>query len=272
MNAAPVLVERVGGVGLIRLNRPEALNALDRATRTALLAVLTDVAADPGVRCVVLTGTGRAFCVGQDLREHAAQLARGGPDDSGTPDDLGASVLEHYNPIATLLHTMPKPVIAAVNGVAAGAGASLAFLADLRLVAAGAGFNLAFAQIGLSCDTGSSWTLPRLVGPTTALRLLYAGGTVDAAEALALGLATEVVPDEELEERVLEVAGRLAVGPTQAYAAIRQSVAYAAHTSLTEALAREADLMARTGATEDHRQAVEAFLAKRQPMFTGQRD
>lgn len=275
MSAAPVLVERVGGVGLVRLNRPEALNALDRATRVELLSVLGDVAADPGVRCVVLTGTGRAFCVGQDLREHAAELARadheGLPADELSPDGLAASVLEHYNPLATLLHTMPKPVIAAVNGVAAGAGASLAFLADLRLVAAGAGFNLAFAQIGLSCDTGSSWTLPRLVGPTTALRLLYAGGTVSAEEALALGIATEVVPDAELEERVLEVAGRLAAGPTQAYAAIRQAVAYAAHSSLTEALAREAELMARTGATEDHRQAVDAFLAKRPPMFTGQR-
>ena len=274
MSAAPVLVERVGGVGLVRLNRPEALNALDRGTRVELLSVLGDVAADPGVRCVVLTGTGRAFCVGQDLREHAAQLAgvdhQGSADDLA-PDGLAASVLEHYNPLATLLHTMPKPMIAAVNGVAAGAGASLAFLADLRLVAAGAGFNLAFAQIGLSCDTGSSWTLPRLVGPTTALRLLYAGGTISAEESLALGIATEVVPDAELEERVLEVAGRLAAGPTQAYAAIRQAVAYAAHSSLTEALAREAELMARTGATEDHRQAVEAFLAKRPPMFTGQR-
>ncbi|GAA3710109.1 enoyl-CoA hydratase-related protein [Microlunatus aurantiacus] len=266
MSESTVLVERVGGVGLIRLNRPDALNALDRATRVALLAVLQDVAADPGVRCVVLTGTGRAFCVGQDLREHGAELEQSGPD------DLMVTVPEHYNPIATLVHTMPKPVIAAVNGVAAGAGASLAFLADLRLVAAGAGFNLAFAQIGLSCDTGSSWSLPRLVGPTAALRLLYAGGTIGADEALDLGIATEVVPDDELENRALEVAGRLAAGPTQAYAAIRRSVAYAAHTSLTEALAYEADMMATTGATEDHRQAVEAFLAKRPPVFTGQLD
>ncbi len=265
MGAATVLVERVGGVGLVRLNRPEALNALDLATRVALLAALTDVAGDPGVRCVVLAGTGRAFCVGQDLREHAAQLEQVGPD------ELMSTVPDHYNPIATLLHTMPKPVIAAVNGVAAGAGASMAFLADLRLVAAGAGFNLAFAGIGLSCDTGASWTLPRLVGPTAALRLLYEGGTVGADEALALGIATEVVPDDELEDRVLEVAGRLAVGPTQAYAAIRQAVANAAHSSLPEALALEAELMARTGATEDHRQAVDAFLAKRPPVFTGQR-
>ncbi|HEY5978996.1 MAG TPA: enoyl-CoA hydratase-related protein [Microlunatus sp.] len=266
MSSAPVLVERFGGVGLVRLNRPEALNALDVAAKTALLAALEDLAADPGVRCVVLTGTGRAFCVGQDLREHAAQLEGAGPDGVLT------TVPEHYNPIATLVHTMPKPVIAAVNGIAAGAGASLAFLADLRLVTASAGFNLAFAQIGLSCDTGCSWTLPRLVGPTTALRLLYTGGTITADESLRLGIATEVVPDAEFEERVLDVAARLAVGPTQAYAAIRQSVAYAAHSSLTDALAHEAEMMARTGATEDHRHAVDAFLAKQRPLFTGQRD
>lgn len=265
MSAAPVLVERVGGVGLVRLNRPESLNALDVATKDLLLASLHDLSADAGVRCVVLTGSGRAFCVGQDLREHADRLADGGPE------DVLGTVSEHFNPIALALHTMDKPVVAAVNGVAAGAGASLAFLADVRVVAASAGFNLAFAQIGLSCDTGCSWTLPRLVGPTTAMRLLYLGGTISAPESLRLGIATVVVPDAEFEDRVREFFGRLAVGPTQAYAAMRQAVAYASRSSLSEALAYEADMMARTGATEDHRQAVDAFLAKRSPLFTGQR-
>lgn len=266
MSGAPVLVERLGGVGVIRLNRPEALNALDLDTKTALLAALRDLAADSGVRCVVLTGTGRAFSAGQDLREHVSQLAHRGPT------DVLATVAEHYNPIAMLLHTMDKPVVAAVNGVAAGAGASLAFLADYRIVAASAGFNLAFAQIGLCCDTGCSWTLPRLVGPTAAMRLLFQGGTVSAAEALELGIATEVVGDAEFEERVHDLAGRLAVGPTQAYAAMRQAVAYAGHSSLADALAYEAEQMARTGATEDHQQAVDAFLARRPAIFTGQRD
>lgn len=266
MSSSPVLVERLGGVGLVTLNRPEALNALDLATKTGLLAALGELAADPGVRCVVLTGAGRAFCVGQDLREHVSGLQ--GVGAAGVLD----TVPKHYNPIATLLHTMDKPVVAAVNGVAAGAGASLAFLADFRLVAASAGFNLAFAQIGLSCDTGCSWTLPRLVGPTAALQLLYQGGTISAEESQRLGIATEVVPDAEFEERVRDLAGRLASGPTQAYAAIRQSVAYAAHSSLADALAYEAEMMARTGRTEDHRQAVDAFLAKRPPIFTGQRD
>lgn len=264
MSEAPVVVERLGGVGRVRLNRPEALNALDLATKTALLAALADLGADPGVRCLVLTGTGRAFSAGQDLRDHIAQLR-------ADPAAVPATVVQHYNPIATLLHTMDKPVIAAVNGIAAGAGASLAFLADIRLVAASAGFNLAFAQIGLSCDTGCSWTLPRLVGPTTALRLLYFGGTISAEESLRLGIATEVIADDQFADRVSEIAGQLASGPTQAYAAIRQSVAYSAHASLTDALAVEAEMMARSGGTEDHRQAVEAFLAKRPAVFTGQR-
>lgn len=264
MSDAPVMVERLGGVGLVRLNRPEALNALNLATKQDLIAVLQDLAADPGVRCVVLTGTGRAFCVGQDLREHVEGLQT-------NPESLPDTVVNHYNPIATLLHTMDKPVVAAVNGVAAGAGASLAFLADFRLVAGSAGFNLAFAQIGLSCDTGCSWTLPRLVGPTTAMRLLFLGGTISAEESLRLGIATEVVPDDEFEDRVRELAAQLAAGPTQAYAAMRQAVAYGTHTSLTDALAHEAGLMAVTGRTEDHQLAVDAFLAKRPPMFTGQR-
>ena len=266
MSGDSVLVERRGGVGLVRLNRPEALNALDLATKELLLTSLHDLAADQGIRCVVLTGSGRAFCVGQDLREHVVSLEQAGAD------GVLSTVTEHFNPIATLLHTMDKPVIAAVNGVAAGAGASLAFLADYRIVAESAGFNLAFAQIGLSCDTGCSWTLPRLVGPTAALRLLYLGGTISAAESLRLGIASEVVPDAEFADRASEIAAQLATGPTQAYAAMRQAVAYAATNSLTDALAREAELMQRTGATQDHRQAVDAFLAKQAPVFTGQRN
>ena len=260
-----VLVERHGGVGLVRLNRPDALNALDLATKQLLLTSLQDLASDRGIRCVVLTGSGRAFCVGQDLREHAVDLEQAGAD------EVLSTVAEHYNPIATLLHTMDKPVIAAVNGIAAGAGASLAFLADYRIVAESAGFNLAFAQIGLSCDTGCSWTLPRLVGPTVAFRLLYLGGTISAEESLRLGIASEVVPDTEFDDRATELAARLAAGPTQAYAAIRQALAYAASNTLTDALAREAELMQRAGATPDHRRAVDAFLAKQPPTFTGQR-
>jgi 2-(1,2-epoxy-1,2-dihydrophenyl)acetyl-CoA isomerase len=219
-------------------------------------------AEDSTVRCVLLTGTGRAFCVGQDLREHIGLLRAG-------DESLWRTVREHYNPVAKTLATMPKPVVAALNGVAAGAGASIAMAADIRVVADSAGFNLAFAGIALSCDTGSSWWLPRLVGMAKAKELLMMPRTVKAEEALRLGLATEVVPDDKLAERGLEVARMLADGPTQAYAALRQSVVYAASHDLETSLDREAELMALTGGTADHHEAVDAFVAKRKPDFSG---
>jgi 2-(1,2-epoxy-1,2-dihydrophenyl)acetyl-CoA isomerase len=263
MTTPGLRLEVSDAVGTLTFDRPEALNALDRAAKTALLGGLAELAADRSVRCVVLTGTGRAFCVGQDLREHVTGLA------TGSPDEVWATVPEHYNPIALALHAMEKPVVAAVNGVAAGAGASLAFLADIRVVAASASFTLAFAGIGLSCDTGASWTLPRLVGPTRALELLYTGRRVEAEEALAIGLATTVVPDDVFAEHVRELAGRLAAGPTLAFAAMRGAVATAASQPLAAALETEAEGMRRTGASADHRAAVDAFLAKRPPTFSG---
>ena len=180
------------GVATITLNRPEAMNGLDVATKDLLRDTVHRVAEDPEVRCVVLTGSGRAFCVGQDLKEHLAGL-------KGEADiPLSETVEQHYNPIVLALATMPKPVIAAVNGVAAGAGASLAFAADFRVVVDSAGFNTSFAGVALSCDTGSRWTLPRLVGRAKAMELLYFPRTVSAQEALELGLATQVVTAEEL--------------------------------------------------------------------------
>jgi len=267
---APVRCTREGAVATVRLDRPGAMNSLTLATKTALLEVLRRVAADDAVRCVVLTGSGRAFCVGQDLHEHVADLrAAHAVDGPAQPAGLGATVREHYNPIVTLLSTMPKPVVAAVNGVAAGAGASFAFACDLRLLAESGGFNLAFAGIGLSCDSGASWWLPRLVGAARAKELLLLPRTVRATEALTLGLATTVVPDDELPAAAAELAARLADGPTQAYAAIRRAVAFSAGHDLPAALENEAGLMASTGATTDHRAAVEAFVAKRPPHFTG---
>jgi 2-(1,2-epoxy-1,2-dihydrophenyl)acetyl-CoA isomerase len=251
------------GVGTLTFDRPNSLNALDRAAKTALLAGLDELGQDPAVRCVVLTGTGRAFCVGQDLREHVRGLA------SNSPEEVWRTVPEHYNPLALALHTLDKPVIAAVNGVAAGAGASLAFLADVRLVAASASFTLAFAGIGLSCDTGASWTLPRLVGPSRALELMYSRRSVSAAEALSVGIATEVVPDDDFAPRVQEYAAGLAAGPTLAFAAMRRAVGFAAARPLAEALEVEAEGMRRTGASADHRAAVEAFLAKQPATFNG---
>jgi len=259
----PVLLDVTDGVATVTLNRPDAMNSLDIATKQALLDAVRSVAADDGARCMVLTGSGRAFCVGQDLKEHIGLL------ESGDKDALFDTVEKHYNPIVETIATMPKPVVAAVNGVAAGAGASLAFSCDLRVLADTAGFNLAFAGVALSCDTGSSWTLQRLVGRARALELLYFPRTLGAEESLELGLATRVVPAASLGDTVAELAGRLATGPTVAYASMRHSVAYAAEHTFAESLAVEGQMMARTGATRDHAAAVAAFIAKEKPVFEG---
>ncbi len=263
MTDSPVLLDVTAGVGTITLNRPAAYNSLNIATKELLLDTVRQVADDPAARCVVLTGTGRAFCTGQDLKEHIQLL------DSGSSDALFTTVDQHYNPIVTALAGMEKPVLAAVNGVAAGAGASLAFACDLRVVADTAGFNLAFANVALSCDTGASYHLQQLVGRAKAIELLYFPRTIRAEESLTLGLATHVVPADELVEHVQELAARLAAGPTVALGAMRQSVAYAAGHSFEQALEFESAMMTRTGATEDHRRAVAAFVAKEKPVFEG---
>ena len=259
----PVLYNLTDGVGTVTLNRPDSLNSLDMATKTALRDILERAAGDPSVRCVVLTGTGRAFCVGQDLREHVDNLA------NQPLKQIWSTVPEHYNRICSALATMPKPVVAGVNGIAAGAGASLAFACDFRIVADTAGFNLAFTGIALSCDTGSSWTLPRLVGQAKAAELLMLPRTVSAEEAVTLGIATKAVTAESLTDEVRQLATRLASGPTVAFAAIRRSLAYSASHSLEESLTLEAEMMANTGGTEDHRDAVAAFVEKRKPTFHG---
>ena len=255
-----------GAVATVTLNRPQAMNALDDDTKVALLSALEAAAGDKAIRAVVLTGAGRAFCVGQDLRQHVESLHRADADGGF---ELGDTVRDHYNPIALLLSTMAKPVIAAVNGVAAGAGASFALACDLRLVAESAGFNTAFVGIGLSCDSGASWWLPRIVGAARARELLMMPRTIRAAEALELGLATRVVPDDELPSAAAELAAELAAGPTLAYAAVKSAMGYSQTHDLPESLANEARLMGLTGRTADHRGAVEAFMAKRQPTFTG---
>ncbi len=257
-----VLLDLTDGVATVTFNRAEAMNALDVATKELLLATLQGVAQDPAVRCVVLTGTGRAFCVGQDLREHIELL-------SSRDESLWSTVPEHYNPIVELLSTMNKPVIAAINGVAAGAGASFAFAADLRIMVDSGGFNLAFAGIALSCDSGASWTLPRLIGIAKAKDLLMFPRTVPATEALELGLVNRVVSAEEFADVVGELARALAAGPTLAYGSIRRSVAYSAGHPLSESLAQEAEQMTVTGGSRDHAAAVSAFIAKEKPTFQG---
>ncbi|MBA3411316.1 MAG: enoyl-CoA hydratase/isomerase family protein [Geodermatophilaceae bacterium] len=258
-----VRVDRNGAVATVTLDRPQAMNALDNSTKVDLRDRLHELGADGSVRAVVLTGAGdRAFCTGQDLKEHIALLQADDPAPLST-------VAEHYNPIVLAIATMPKPVIAAVNGMAAGAGASLAFAADFRVAASRAVFLLAFARIGLSVDTGSSWTLPRLIGHAKATELAMLAEPISAQDALAIGLVTEVAPDEELAARAAALAQRLAAGPTIAYGAIKAALHFSAGVDLSTALTREGELMATTGASQDHKDAVAAFVGKEKATFHG---
>jgi 2-(1,2-epoxy-1,2-dihydrophenyl)acetyl-CoA isomerase len=256
-----VLRQIDGAVAIVTSNRPEARNALTAETKVALLQALRDCSADDSIRAVVLTGAGQAFCSGQDLREHAQLLASG-----NAPLE---TVRQHYNPMIETITAMPKPVIAALPGVAAGAGASLAFACDFRIAARRASLMMAFARVGLSADSGASWTLQRLAGAARAAEMLMLAEPVGSEQALAMGLLTEVVDDAELDARTRDLAGRLAAGPTAAYGAIKESLLYAAAHGLAESLEKEAELQEGLGQTHDHAAATAAFLRKEQPVFEG---
>jgi 2-(1,2-epoxy-1,2-dihydrophenyl)acetyl-CoA isomerase len=258
-----LLVDRTEGVATLTLNRPQSLNSLNRELKEALRDTLVELETDRSCRAVVLTGAGRAFCVGQDLREHVQQL------EAGSRDPL-ETVRAHYNPIAQRLANLPKPVVAAVRGSAAGAGASLAFLADFRVGGPGTSFLMAFANVGLAGDTGASWSLPRLVGHAKAIELLMLAEPVPAAEADRLGLLTRLVADDDLVlPAAQELAARLATGPTVAYGAIKRQLSVGDAGTLSEALACEAQAQAICGATADHRNATMAFVNKEKPVFDG---
>jgi 2-(1,2-epoxy-1,2-dihydrophenyl)acetyl-CoA isomerase len=270
--------------------------------KTALLGALRQAASSPQVRAVLITGTGQAFCAGQDLREHAGLLGADGPDEAtpaagappsgapaartpaGSASAVGSppaspqppaapapldTVREHYNPLVLAIRSMPKPVIAAVNGVAAGAGAGLAFACDLRIAAQGASFLMAFARVGLAADTGVSWTLPRLAGAGRAAELLMLAEPIRAPQALELGLVNQVVEDADLPAVAGALAARLAAGPTAAYAGIKEQLSYAAGHGLGEALDKEAEVQTALGRTADHRGATLAFTRKQEPKFLG---
>ena len=259
--ADPLLVDRDGAVVTLTLNRPDALNALDVPLKLALRDAVEEIRTDHGIRAVVLAGAGRAFCVGQDLREHIDSL--GGPQPLST-------VAEHYNPLVLAIAGLDRPVVAAVRGMAAGAGASLAFLADLRVGGPKTAFLMAFANVGLAADTGASWTLPRLVGRAKATELLMLAEPVGSAEALRLGLLTRLVDDDEqVLPAAQELAARLASGPTVAYGQIKRELAAAATTTLAGALEVEAQAQDVCGETADHRNATAAFVAKERPAFEG---
>ncbi|WP_328300646.1 enoyl-CoA hydratase-related protein [Streptomyces sp. NBC_00435] len=265
--ADSVLYEVTDGLATITINRPDAMNAMNTETKVALRDAVSAAACDPAVRAVLLTAAGnRAFCVGQDLKEHVGNLAADREHGSSLTMN---TVAEHYNPIVRALTEMPKPVVAGVNGVAAGAGFGFALAADFRVVADTASFNTSFAGVALTADSGVSWTLPRLIGASRASDLLLFPRSVKAAEALELGIANRVVPSDELASEALAVARRLAEGPTVAYAALKESLAYGASRSLSEALDHEDTLQGRAGASEDHAIAVAAFLAKEAPRYLG---
>jgi 2-(1,2-epoxy-1,2-dihydrophenyl)acetyl-CoA isomerase len=257
-----VVAERDGAVATVTLSRPDQANSLTTEAKVQLLAILGELAGDESVRAVVLTGAGRAFCAGQDLGEHALAL---GEDETHAFDTVGA----HYSPIVRHLATMPKPVLAAVNGTCAGAGLGFALACDLRVAAAGARFAPAFTGIGLTADSGLSATLARSVGWSRAMGLLMLGEVIDADEALRIGLVHEVVAADSFAARVAELAARLAAGPTAAYGALKEAMWAAPTSDLDAVLAHEGQLQQRLAATADHRAAVEAFLEKRRPEFTG---
>ncbi|MEU4444751.1 enoyl-CoA hydratase-related protein [Actinosynnema sp. NPDC050801] len=255
-----LLIDDADGVRTFTLNRPESFNSFTLALKERFLAAVVEAAGDDAVRAVVVTGAGRAFCAGQDLKEHVALLEAGDPAPLHT-------VEQHYNPLIKAIVGMPKPVIAAVNGMAAGAGASLAFASDLRVAGAGAKFLMAFANVGLTADSGASWTLPRLIGHGRAMEMMLLAQPVDAEEALRIGMVGQVVPDGEVLSTAQALARQLAAGPTTAYAKIKEAMAFSG--ALAAALEVEARTQAEAGATADHREAVAAFVAKRKPTFTG---
>ncbi|MEU9959666.1 enoyl-CoA hydratase-related protein [Streptomyces sp. NPDC050982] len=266
--ADTVLYEVSDGLATITLNRPEAMNAMNIETKVAFREAAQAAAADDSVRAVLLTAAGdRAFCVGQDLKEHIGGLMAA--RESGSGEGVMSTVQEHYNPIVRALTGAAKPVVAAVNGVAAGAGFGFALAADYRIVADTAAFNTSFAGVALTADSGISWTLPRVVGPSRAADLLLFPRSITAQEAYELGIANRVVPGAELAAEAVKVARGLAEGPTLAYAALKESLAYGLTHSLEETLEKEDELQTRAGSSEDHVIAVQAFVNKEKPKYLG---
>jgi 2-(1,2-epoxy-1,2-dihydrophenyl)acetyl-CoA isomerase len=265
MSEPLVRVERQDAVCTLTLNRPQSLNSFTTAMLGDLKAALDAAAADAAVRCVVLTGGGRAFCAGQDLADPAVAPAQ---DAGAAPADIGALIRNHYRPLALRVRSMPVPVVAAVNGVAAGAGANLALCCDIVVAARSASFIQAFAKIGLVPDTGGTWLLPRLVGRARALGLAMLGDKLPAEEAERIGLIWKCVDDGALAEHVRALAARLAALPSKALAATRECLDTAQDITFADALALEGRWQSKLGVSHDYLEGVAAFMAKRAPQFT----
>ena len=258
---ASILVALETGVLTITLNRPDKLNAFVPEMHEELRAAL-DKAEGAEVRAVLLTGAGRAFCAGQDLSTR--KVAPG-----SAPIDLAVSLGNYYNPLVRRLRELPKPVVCAVNGTAAGAGANIALACDLVIAARSASFVQAFSKIGLLPDSGGTWFLPRLVGSARAMGLALLGEKLTADDAAAWGLIWKVVDDAQLMPEASAIAKRLAQGPTKGYGLLKKALAMSAGNSLDAQLDLERDLQRQAGFSEDYREGVSAFLDKRPPTFKG---
>ena len=252
------------GVAVLTLNRPERLNALTRAMLSGLRAHLAELAENPDIGCVVLTGAGSAFCSGGDVKVQAATAGKSALSPEQRTDQLRASM-----EASRLLHDMPKPTIAMVNGVAAGAGMSLALACDLRIAGQAARMTTAFARVGLSGDYGGTYFLTQLVGPSRARELYLTAEMLDSTRMLALGLVSRLVPDAELERETMALAKRLAAGPRLAYRYIKRNLGVAEAGDLGASLDSEAYGMLRCRESADHAEAARAFVEKRAPVFRG---
>ena len=266
MSEPLVLVAQSGAVQTLTLNRPAALNSFTSELHAQLLAALNAAASDASVRCVVLTGAGRGFCAGQDLADPAVA-----PDTTpGAPaKDLGDVVDRFYAPLCLRLRSMPVPVVAAVNGVAAGAGATLAMGCDIVLAARSAKFVMAFSKLGLVPDCGGTWLLPRVAGRARAMGLALLGDKLSAEQAQAWGMIWQVVDDEQLSTTAQQMALHFASQPTFGLGLIKQAINAAETHTLDAQLDLERDYQRLAGRSDDYREGVSAFLAKRAPNFTG---
>jgi 2-(1,2-epoxy-1,2-dihydrophenyl)acetyl-CoA isomerase len=254
-----VLLQKENGVGYITLNRPDKYNSYNREMALTLQAHLDDCAADDAVRCVYLTGAGKGFCAGQDLSEAM----------DPTPDEFERMVSEHYNATILRIRNMEKPVIAAVNGVAAGAGANIALACDIVLGAASASFMQAFSKIGLIPDSGGTWLLPRLVGLQRAAALMMTAEKVSAADAVAMGMIYKCYADDVFETESKKMAVTLAQMPTKGIGLTKRLLNRTFSNDLELQLDMEKQIQAQAGATTDFREGVQSFLEKRKPVFTG---